>query len=204
VLKWLADLDGVDVDALPTKLNQKALRQWKRKNKGHRSFTVVRHPVARAHATFCEMILPVNEGRYAQIRNTLMKVYKVPLPKNGPDASYDVAAHREAFVAYLAFVKANLAGQTGFRIDGHWATQAATLKGFGDLCLPDMIVREDELESLLPLLAMQVGRLDAPEPERAPDDVPFALGEIYDEEIEALVHDIYQRDYLNFGFDSWA
>lgn len=204
VLKWLADLDGVDVDALPTKLNQKALRQWKRKNKGHRSFTVVRHPVARAHATFCEMILPVNDGRYAQIRNTLMKVYKVPLPKNGPDASYDVAAHREAFVAYLAFVKANLAGQTGFRIDGHWATQAATLKGFGDLCLPDMIVREDELESLLPLLAMQVGRLDAPEPERVPDDVPFALGEIYDDEIEALVHDIYQRDYLNFGFDSWA
>jgi hypothetical protein len=67
-----------------------------------------------------------------------------------------------------------------------------------------MIVREDEQDSLLPLLAMQVGKLDAPEPEAAPDEVPFALGEIYDEEIEALVHDIYQRDYLNFGFDSWA
>ena len=31
---------------------QKSLRQWKRKHPGHRSFTVLRHPLLRAHAAF--------------------------------------------------------------------------------------------------------------------------------------------------------
>ncbi|RYD17337.1 MAG: nodulation protein NodH, partial [Verrucomicrobiaceae bacterium] len=31
---------------------QKSLRQWKRKHAGHRSFTVLRHPLLRAHAAF--------------------------------------------------------------------------------------------------------------------------------------------------------
>ena len=42
---------------LPTRLNQGALRRWMRGKPGHRRFTVLRHPVARAHAAFCERIL---------------------------------------------------------------------------------------------------------------------------------------------------
>jgi hypothetical protein len=29
------------------------------------------------------------------------------------------------------------------------------------------------------------------------------LGDIYDDEIEALGADVYQRDYMMFGFDRW-
>lgn len=204
VLDWLAALDGVSRADLPRDQNQKSLRKWRRTHPGNRSFTVVRHPVARAHHAFCTRILTTQAGSYSQIRKTLRKVYKVPLPAQGPDANYDLAAHRAAFVAFLDFVKANLAGQTSLRVDSHWASQAEVLKGFGDLALPDMIVRESEMQTYLPALAIQVGAGHAPDPGTAPDDQPFALATIYDADIEARVRAIYQRDYLNFGFDDWS
>ncbi|MGX9352521.1 nodulation protein NodH [Shimia sp. W99] len=203
VMRWLAALDGVDEDALLTKFNQKTLRQWKRGHAGHRTFSVIRHPVLRAHHAYCARILSTGEGSYRRIRNTLRKVYKVPLPKDGPGDDYDVAAHRAGFLAFLEFVKANLAGQTGLRLDAHWATQSGALRGFGELALPDMIIREDEMQSYLPALAMQVARMDAPDPEPARSDQPWALDDVYDDEIEAMVSDIYQRDYWIFGFDRW-
>lgn len=203
VRQWLAQLDAVPESDLAQNFNQKSLRQWKRSHRGHRSFTVVRHPVPRVHAAFCERILATGEGSYRGIRRTLRKVYKVPLPSDSPDTEYDVGAHRAAFVAFLGFVKTNLSGQTSLRQDTHWASQSGALKGFGEMALPDMIIREEEMASYLPALAMQVGRMDAPEPQIAPPDQPVALSEIYDDEIEALVRDIYQRDYMIFGFERW-
>ncbi len=116
---------------------------------------------------------------------------------------YDVAAHKKAFVGFLNFVKANLAGQTALRQDAHWATQSGGLRGFGDLALPDMIIREDEMCRYLPVLAKQVGRNDAPKPNVAENDKPFSLSDIYDAEIEDLIGNIYQRDFWVFGFDCW-
>ena len=91
---WLAALDDVPEDALPTRLDQKALRHWMRHNPGHRRFTVLRHPVARAHAAFCDKILIKGPGCYRDIRRTLRNFHKLPLPGNLPDAGYDLAAHR--------------------------------------------------------------------------------------------------------------
>lgn len=205
VYDWLADIDGVESRDLPRKYNQKTLRIWRRANPGHRSFTVVRHPVARIHHAFCDKILPDGQGSFKQIKKTLRKVLKVPLPKDPNDeTTYDVAAHRAAFVGFLKFVKANLSGQTSLRVDSNWASQVEVLKGFGEVALPDMIVREDEMASYLPALAMQVGYMDAPEPKVAVEDTPHSLASIYDEEIETLVQSIYQRDYLNFGFGAWG
>lgn len=204
VMNWLAALDGVEAGELAGKHNQKTLRRWRRTNPGHRSFTVVRHPLLRAHHVFCEKILKDGPGSYAQIRKTLRKLYKVPLPANLAGSEYDVGAHREAFMGFLKFLKANLAGQTSLRIDSHWASQTEILKGFGDVALPDMIVREDEMQSYLPALAMQVGCMDPVDPVDAPHDTPFPLSAIYDAELEALAEDIYQRDYLNLGFSAWS
>lgn len=203
VFEWLAAIDGVTSQDLPRKYNQKSLRKWRRGNPGHRSFTVVRHPVARVHHAFCEKILKDGPGSYAQIKKTLRKVYKIPLPQDLDNESYDVGAHRAAFVAFLGFVKANLTGQTSMRIDSHWASQFEVLKGFGEVALPDMIVHEDEMASYLPALAMQVGRPDVAEPTQATEDTPYPLSEIYDDEIESIVQGIYPRDYLNFGFGPW-
>lgn len=203
VCDWLAAVDGVGRDDLLVKFNQKSLRQWKRGHVGHRSFTVVRHPVLRAHDTFCRRILNPGPGGFVAIRRTLRKRYKLPIPEQEIGADYDIAAHRTAFVAFLDFIQANLAGQTSIRVDACWSTQSAQIQGMGQFALPDIIIREDEMEVYLPALAEQVGYSDAAEPQSAPDDHPFALADIYDADIEDRVSNIYQRDYLMFGFDRW-
>ncbi|MGK7753181.1 MULTISPECIES: sulfotransferase family 2 domain-containing protein [unclassified Roseovarius] len=204
VCAWLAGLDGVTVEDLPTQLNQKGLRQWKRRKPGHRSFTVLRHPVARAHAAFCGKILQTGPGCLADIRKTLRNFHKLPLPGQMPDEGYDLRAHKLAFGAFLQFLKANLAGQTNIRVDAHWATQASIMQGMAQFSVPDVVMREEELAEGLPRLAASVGYETAEEPRSAPADQPFAIEDIYDEEVEDLVADIYQRDYMMFGFKPYA
>ncbi|GLQ28232.1 nodulation protein NodH [Sulfitobacter pacificus] len=203
VMKWLAELDGVARSDLQTKMTQKDLRQWKRKHPGHRSFTVLRHPVQRAHDAFCRHILPVDKGSYVQLRKTMMRRYKMPLPENGPDGGYDLTAHRSAFIAFLKFLKGNLTGQTAIRVDAAWCTQAQAIAGFAGFCLPDRLVREADLSAELADLAAAVGRADAPDVSQPVPDQPFALDQVYYGEIEALAADAYQRDYMMFGFSAW-
>ncbi|MDK3016922.1 nodulation protein NodH [Pseudodonghicola flavimaris] len=202
VTGWLAAAEGVASDELPVKMTQKALRQWKRKHPGHRSFTVLRHPVARAHHVFCTRILSDGPGSYRQIRELLRKKFKLPIPKSGPDDSYSRGDHRAAFVAFLEFLRMNLAGQTPVRVDAAWGTQAQTVAGFGDFALPDLILREDELAGALAELARHFGH-PAPALPQLPDPGPHALADIYDAELESLVADVYQRDYMMFGFTAW-
>lgn len=203
VCRWLAALDGVPPETLPTRYNQKALRQWKRRQKGHRSFTVLRHPVARAHSVFCSKILFKGPGSFRNIRRTLRNFHKVPLPADSPDDGYDLAAHRAAFAAFLVFLRANLSGQTAIRVDAQWATQAAVLEGMTQFGFPDLVVREDEMQRQLTGLARQLGYRHPPAPQPPQHDEPFALSEVYDSEIERLTREVYQRDYMTFGFGPW-
>ncbi|MEO0369994.1 MAG: nodulation protein NodH [Pseudomonadota bacterium] len=204
VREWLAKLDGVDAETLPTQLNQKALRQWKRRNKGHRSFTVLRHPLARAHNVFCTRILPRGEGTFSDIRKTLRNFHKLPIPGDWPSEDYTLEAHRAAFTAFLEFLRANLAGQTNIRVDAHWASQTEVLQGFAGFCLPDQVIREEEMPTALPGLACALG-YDTPPAVPTPEpDAPFALSDIYDDTIEELAAQVYQRDYMLFGFEEWA
>ena len=202
VTAWLAALDSVDEGALLTKMSQKDLRQWKRRHPGHRSFTVLRHPVQRAHDAFCRHLVTTGPGSYRHLRNTMIKRYKIPLPENGPDESYDAAAHRAAFAAFLVFLKGNLAGQTAIRVDAAWCTQVQAVSGFGEFCLPDRIVREVDMARELTELANAVGKTSGALPAVEPD-TPHDLASIYDDEIEKLAADAYQRDFVMFGFKSW-
>ncbi|SDI76724.1 nodulation protein NodH [Lutimaribacter saemankumensis] len=204
VMSWLSALDGVALEELQSKFTQKTLRQWKRQSPGHRSFTVLRHPVARAHDAFCRRILATGPGSYAEIRKTLRQAFKLPIPGQAPGADYDRAAHRTAFLAFLEFLKKNLNGQTGIRVDASWASQAQVIQGFANFALPDVILRESEMSEALPDLARRVGCDTIPALAPAQDDAPVALAEIYDDEIEALAAQVYQRDYVTFGFDRWS
>jgi hypothetical protein len=203
VLQWLAELDGVRRSELQTKMTQKDLRQWKRKHPGHRSCTVLRHPVQRAHDAFCRHILPVDKGSYVQLRKTMMRRYNMPLPENGPDGQYDLVAHRAAFIAFLKFLKGNLSGQTAIRVDAAWCTQAQAIMGFAEFCLPDRLIREADLGTVLADLAQVVGHLEVPTLSQTAPEQPFALEQFYDAEIEKLALDAYQRDYMMFGFSAW-
>jgi LPS sulfotransferase NodH len=203
VLQWMADVDGVTRSDLRTKLSQKDLRQWKRKNGLHRSFTVLRHPLERAHRAYCHRILNSEAGSYSALRQTLRRRYALPISESMPDASYDKVAHRAGFFAFLSFLKGNLAGQTAIRVDADWCTQVQALQGFGEFALPDRVIREADLEEELGQIAAQIG-VKMPPLTTDEDQSSFTLADIYDAEIETLARDVYQRDYMMFGFTDWA
>ena len=204
VKNWLAGLDDGQPEDLISKFTQKSLRQWKRQVQGHRSFAVVRHPVARAHAAFCSKILSTEKGSFTEIRNVLRNQFKLPIPANYPDPSYGAVEHQAAFLAFLKFVKSNLGGQTAMRVDAHWATQSQALQGFAEYASPDLILREDRLEEDLAILASQVGKTTMPAVPEKTDQFADLLSDIYDAEVESAVYDVYQRDYIALGYGSYA
>ncbi|MEM9575556.1 MAG: nodulation protein NodH [Pseudomonadota bacterium] len=203
VSAWMARLDEVRGEALPSQFSQKALRQWKRAHKDHRSFSVVAHPLVRAHRAYCAHILGLGPRPYPAIRRTLVKRYGLPIPLQGPDENYDFAAHRAGFAGFLTFLKGNLSAQTAVRVDPAWCTQSRAVQDFSGFMQPDFILREDELSQMLPDLARRLGHCAPPDFESAPPEAPFDLAEIYDDGIEALAASAYQRDYMIFGFDRW-
>lgn len=190
VADWLAGLGAVAGD-----FNQKTLRQWKRTHPGHRSFTVLRHPLMRAYAAFTDRVLTNN---LPELRGLLARNYKVDLPPVGVEFA-DIAARRTAFLGFMRFLKLNLAGQTGFRVDAHWASQTAVLQGFAQFQGPDHVLREHRLSEGMAYLAAEVGSACTPVADVAID----GLADIYDAELEAAARDAYGRDYMGFGFGDW-
>ncbi len=192
VTEWLQSFGGIEGD-----FTQKSLRQWKKAQSTSRSFTVLRHPVARAHDAFVSTIL---SGNFQEIRGQLEKAHKIALPPPGQPYA-DAKSHREGFMGFLKWLKLNLSGQTGTRVDAHWASQMAVLQGFGQFQTPDIVLREDTLAAGLAFLASDVGHQSPPLPAAQPD---LLLTSIYDKEIEAAARDAYARDYLGFGFQNWS
>jgi len=202
VLDWMAQIDGIGRDGLLTRMSQKDLRHWMKAHPGYRSFTVLLHPVARAHAMFAKLILPTDRPAFAEARQVIRQRYGVPIPKDGPGPDYDAQAHHDAFLAFLGFLKGHLAGQTSLRIDQAFATQTAILQGMAQFTLPHRIVSEDDMARLLPDLAAEAG-IKAPDLTCEIPDAPHALGDIYDGKIEKACIEVYRRDYLTFGFPRW-
>ncbi|MGJ8589283.1 MAG: sulfotransferase family 2 domain-containing protein [Yoonia sp.] len=208
VRKWLADLDDVQPDALIKKFTQKSLRMWQEAHQRHRSFAVLRHPLARAHAAFCDRILLDGPQNLPEIRANLIRVHKLKLPETAPDLAdkgdYSDADHGRAFAGFLTFLKTNLAGQTSIRVDTSWASQLTLLQGMAQFALPDHILREETLAEDLAFLARQVGLPQLPTLADTAHRWQGRLSAIYDPALEAAARDAYARDYAAFGFGNWA
>lgn len=206
VRHWLSELD--DGATVQDGMSQKSLRQWKAAMVGHRSFTVLRHPLARAHTAFCTHILATDAGSFPEIRATLAKQFDVPLPMfdpfRDPDGGYDDATHRSCFLAFLAFLKRNLNGQTGLRVDASWASQLNLLQGMVEVGLPDIVMREDRLEADLAILAAQIGREVMPAVAEVTDPHAAWLSRIVDAELQDAARAAYARDFTAFGFGDWV
>ncbi|MDA8747911.1 nodulation protein NodH, partial [Litoreibacter sp.] len=203
VLDWLAGLDGAAVEDLPTEFSQKDLRQWKKQRTGHRSFTILRHPLARAHHVFATCVLPKGVDNFEEPRRIMRNKYGVSVPKNGDLSGYTVEEHRAAFANFLKFLKGNLAGQTSVRIDAAWASQSSLLEGAAAVALPDALIREEQAGQQLARLADDLG-LQSQDYQSAGEDTPFSLAQIYDADLEKLCFQTYRKDYISFGFADWA
>ena len=184
VIDWLRALDGA---APESGFDEGRLDRWRQAHPGFRSFTVLRHPLRRAHAAFVRVR---DSGDFTPVREHLARLYGVDL-----EASPDPAT---AFKAYLNFCRASIQGQTGLQPWPLWATQAAQLQGYGAVIQPDLILRDADLAQDLPALARRQGHAAPPAPQPEPDT---GLGAILDDEMQRLCRAAYGRDYDRFGFD---
>ena len=185
-------------------MTQKDLRRWKRQHAGHRSFTVLRHPLPRAHDAFCRFVLPHDVENYISIRTALIQQYGLSLPAEWSADDWDIERHRDAFLGFLGFLKGNLGGQTALRVDNTWATQTMLLHAIGQFAVPDQVVREDSMTRALSRLSSEVG-LTAPDISGRFDvTAPFHLKEIVTPDIEAAAEAAYRRDFVMFGFERWT
>ncbi|MGL4236154.1 nodulation protein NodH [Tabrizicola sp.] len=176
---------------------QKSLRQWKRRHPGHRSFTVIRHPLLRAHVAFRRKIVM---GEAQDLRRILINGFLAELqPAGEPFATPE--AERAAFRIFLNYARLALGGQTGARVDPSLASQTAVLQGFAGFQPLDLVIREDRLPEGLAFLAAETGV--TPPAAIAPDPAEAALLGIYDESLEDAAAEAYARDYMGFGFGSW-
>ncbi len=203
VLEWMGALDGVGPAALLRKMNQKQLRQWMKDHPGFRSFTVLRHPVARAYTAFNRFILPDDRPAYADPRKILRQRYKVPIPGKAPDETWSEEDQKAAFLGFIGFLKGNLDGQTSVRVDQAWATQTAILQGIAQVVLPQAVIQEERMGDALPALAREIGVDAVPDVTEETLPGPYPLKAIYDGKIEQQLIDGYRRDYIGFGFPRW-
>jgi LPS sulfotransferase NodH len=178
--------------------NQKGLRDWQRGHAETRAFTVLRHPLARAHAAFRDRIL---SGAAGEIAGVLRRAWKLDLPRPDRVGTLAHAEYRALFLGFLRFLKGNLAGQTSLRIDASWASQAAVIDGFAQVLHPDHILREDRLAPALAFLAAEAG---ATAPAFVPEPPDPRLAAIADAEVQAAARDACARDYAAFGFADWT
>ncbi|WP_128254988.1 nodulation protein NodH [Falsirhodobacter deserti] len=192
VAAWLGAFAGGVVE----KMDGRTFRQWRGRLGAYRSFTVLRHPLARAHTAFCTQIL---SNALPGFRQQLIRRYDLPLP--APGQQMRLEDHRAAFLAFLRFLKLHVAGQSGMRAEGGFASQVAMLDGFGQFRSPDLILREDRLAEGLAFFASQFDMPAPPLPAPAAEAVPLAA--LVDDEIEAAAREAYHRDYETFGFGDW-
>jgi hypothetical protein len=195
VIRWLAALDGVDPDDLPRDFDHGRLAAWRRGNPGFRSFTVLRHPLRRAHDVFCRKVL---SGQFEAVREHMTRLFGADLPQGRATLSVD--EHRAAFTSFLRFAAASVSGQTGMQPWPTWASQAAVLDGFAKATVPDALLREETLAEDLAWIARRAGHENPPPyvPEQMTGSV--TLEQILDDEVIALAGDAYRRDYEQFGF----
>jgi LPS sulfotransferase NodH len=189
VRDWLATLGG-----LVEGFEQKTLRQWKRAHPGHRAFTVVRHPLLRAHVAFRGKVV---SGEAAELRRILIRAYKAGLPPVGEPFA-DPSAERAAFLVFLNYCRLAVAGQTGQRLDPNLASQSAILQGIAGFQPLDLVVREDRLAEGMAFLAAETGV--APPVALLRDPAVEALLAIHDDSLEDAAAEAYARDYMGFGF----
>lgn len=193
VKKWLQSYGPVS-----NNLDRTALRKWKEAHPGQRSFTVLRHPLARAFATYCDFL---EKEWMPELRPYLKRVHKFQLPPKGKSFETE-AEFREGFKVFLELFKYIFAGRTELRTLTQFASQSAILQGFSYLQNPDMVLREDQLQRGLDYLAAEVGLAPQPLPP-SKEQFPYSLESLYAPDLEALARDAYARDYTGFGFGNW-
>ena len=190
VVDWLNSLGGVTDGH-----NRSTLNTWLDDNPGHLAFTVVAHPLVRAWSTFVRRIVPTGNEGYPKIRRRLTNHHGLALPDD--PTNWPVAERAAAFEAFLVFLKNNIAGQTGIRIDPEWAPQGDFVASLSGAVYLGAVFRGNEGRAQL---AAAAGAQEGP----AALPVPAGLEAIHSTRLENLARGAYPHDYRRFGFADWS
>lgn len=186
---WLGTLGAVEGN-----FTQSTLKQWKRGHPGHRSFTVLRHPLLRAWSAFLDLLSYAS----ADLRQLMRDTYRVPLPPDDAIAHLGDEESAALFSSFLDFLRRNLNGQTSLATHPHWASQSEVVSGFARFGAPDMLMREDQLVADMHHLTQMAAIADARLDRLAADPYPEFLN---DPALTKAAQAAYLRDYIAFGFD---
>ena len=200
ILNWMAVIDGAAPRDLLADFTHRDWRDLQRANPQRMAFTVLRHPVRRAHEVFVDQVVL---GNRVNVRAFIERVRGLTLPSE-PAAltDWDPGEHRAAFLGYLEFVKANLNGQTALPIRPIWASQARLVEGISAQCPLHRLIREEDLTRDLPDLGRALGQnLPAFAPSRKTPVLDLAA--IHDGTVDAAARAAYGRDYDLLGFADW-
>jgi len=182
---------------LAQNFDRKSLKAWKDGHHGFRAFTVLRHPLPRAYAAWCEY---ADQEFMPELRPYLKRVHKFAMPPRSKP--FDSAEQfRAGFLVFLDFARHLLAGRTELRVTPQLASQTAVLQGFAAIQSPDLILREDRLADGLAYLCLDLG-IDAPPLPDMPDPA-IPLDSIWGEDLELAAEAAYGRDYQAYGFRRW-
>jgi hypothetical protein len=195
VRKWMQSYGG-----LQNSFDRQSLRKWRSDHPGQRSFSVLRHPLARAYAAYCDFL---EREWMPELRPYLKRVHKFELPPKAQKGFATEAEHRAGVIVFLELIKHIQAGRTELRTPAQFATQLATVTGFAQVQGPDYLLRENRLELDLGFVCANVGIEMKPLPPVA-DVYPYPLAAIYGADMEKAARDAYARDYNAFGFGDWT
>lgn len=195
IRKWMQAYGG-----LQTSFDRQSLRKWRMDHPGQRSFAVLRHPLARAHAAYCDFL---ERDWMPELRPYLKRVHKFDLPPKAQKGFATEVQHRAGLMVFLELIKHIQAGRTELRMPAQFATQLTTVTGFAQVQGPDFLLREDRLERDLTFVCDHVGVVMKPLPPNA-EVSPYPLAAIYGADMEKAARDAYGKDYAAYGFANWS
>lgn len=201
ILRWMGKIDGAGADTLLSDFTRETWRDWQRANPQRMAFTVLRHPLQRAHDVFVDQVIL---GNRVNVRAFIERGRGLELPQDKADlAQMDTEQHRSGFLGFLQFVKANLNGQTAVQTRPIWASQSRLIEGIVTQCPLHRLIREEHLSEELPALGNAFGCvLPVFEPVRVQRQID--LSAIYDQSVEAAGRAAYGRDYEMLGFQDFG
>lgn len=212
VAEWVCSHQS-EAAMVRTEMNQKKLNEWLQETPIRKSFVVLKHPLERAYNAFYKHIFSSGDDLFPWIRTTLINSYGMELPSKAmtenpnravlENSGYGVKEHQMAFSTFLRFLKGNLQGLTRSRVDQSWASQNSILQGYCRLVFPDMIIRKECLAEELRRIESDMG-LPHIDIQPSEDVQCFSLSDIYSEDMDEKIRDVYARDFVMYGFEDWG
>lgn len=167
------------------------------------NFTFVRDPGRRVYSAFVEKIWDDGPYAFPTIRKHLAKKYGYGLPFLTDARDFDPKDVSVAFKIFLRFVAENLAGNSPFPPNPHWASQYQRVRQLPPQDTLNFIGRVETFARDMTIVLNRGGWEDTSIISKRFNEGPSApceFASILDDETAAMITELFRQDYLDFGY----